>query len=507
MEVRKRISINAISTFIQICISTVVVFFLYPFLLRQLGVERFGLWTLLLVIPTFSNLAQFGLTDTLVKFVAQYNAKNNIQRIEKLLHSSIWIILFILSLTCLIIIMARFQIIQLLGITQEYISEAIVLINYLIIFIFLNMIGGFYHSIIKGLQRIDISNIIISLGMLIYMLLAFLLTPKYGLQGLVLSQVLQAAWFFLMTLCWLKARYKKLRLFPSKWSFSEVKEVKAYALNIQFAGISGMFAEPVTKILLGRLVSLESVAFFDLANRIVMQIRSILVGMMSVIVPTISELNERSRSQVVNIFKRLFNYSFTSSAIIMGSLIATSPIVISLWLHRSDNQLIYALIWLAFAHFISIIASPAYFVFKGIGILRYNTICHFSIAISNLVLGLLFGLLFGYYGIVLAWSASVCLANLYLIWSYCRISRILLRDIISFIEIKIISITAVNCFACIFFYYYLAPYNRTLINALVVIFLTLIVNGVILLIFNKKITFDFGRELLDFVGLIKSNYS
>ncbi len=74
----KRISINIISTILQVFIVGVVYLFLYSFLLKSLGIEKLGIWSIILATSSIANLANFGITSGLIKFIADYNAKENI---------------------------------------------------------------------------------------------------------------------------------------------------------------------------------------------------------------------------------------------------------------------------------------------------------------------------------------------------------------------------------------------------------------------------------------------
>jgi O-antigen/teichoic acid export membrane protein len=84
----KRISINIVSSVLQVLLVGVVYLFLYKFLLKSLGVEQLGVWSIILATTSIANLANFGITSGLVKFIADYNARGQQGNIPKLIFTS-----------------------------------------------------------------------------------------------------------------------------------------------------------------------------------------------------------------------------------------------------------------------------------------------------------------------------------------------------------------------------------------------------------------------------------
>lgn len=58
---KRQVLINAIMSVVQIVLVSGVQFFLYRFLLKTIGVEQFGIWSLVLATTSVVNIANLGL--------------------------------------------------------------------------------------------------------------------------------------------------------------------------------------------------------------------------------------------------------------------------------------------------------------------------------------------------------------------------------------------------------------------------------------------------------------
>ncbi len=64
---KRQILINALMSIVQIIIISVVLFILYKFLLKTIGVEQLGIWSLVLATTSVSQIANFGLSGSVFR--------------------------------------------------------------------------------------------------------------------------------------------------------------------------------------------------------------------------------------------------------------------------------------------------------------------------------------------------------------------------------------------------------------------------------------------------------
>ena len=64
-------------------------FLLTPFILKYLSIEDYGLWSLCFVIISFLALTNIGLEGTYIKYVAEFHARQETDKINKLLSTGL----------------------------------------------------------------------------------------------------------------------------------------------------------------------------------------------------------------------------------------------------------------------------------------------------------------------------------------------------------------------------------------------------------------------------------
>ncbi len=68
---QKQVATNAKLTAAQIVTSAVVIFFLYRYLVRVIGIEAVGVWAVVLATTSAGRIADFGVTGSTTRFVAR----------------------------------------------------------------------------------------------------------------------------------------------------------------------------------------------------------------------------------------------------------------------------------------------------------------------------------------------------------------------------------------------------------------------------------------------------
>lgn len=86
---KRTLFINAIMSLVQIVLAVGVLFFLYGFLLKTIGVEQFGIWSLILSTTSVLQVANFGLSGSVVKFVAKYVAREEYNNVSEVIQTAV----------------------------------------------------------------------------------------------------------------------------------------------------------------------------------------------------------------------------------------------------------------------------------------------------------------------------------------------------------------------------------------------------------------------------------
>src|SRR5438093_13326564 len=157
-----------------------------PYMLRVLGEDRFAIWALFFALSGYFATFDLGLSQALVKFVAQFSAAGDSRSLRGIVTLGTFAYL---ALTAPVVIaLAVFQrpILDLIHTPVSYRAEAGWTLIGMSVVLGLNNLGGVITSVLTGKQRRDVTNRIQLLVTVIQVGGAIAaLRMGYGLRGLV----------------------------------------------------------------------------------------------------------------------------------------------------------------------------------------------------------------------------------------------------------------------------------------------------------------------------------
>jgi O-antigen/teichoic acid export membrane protein len=413
---KRQILINASMSIGQFIVSGVTLFFLYKFLLHRLGAERFGIWSVVLATTSLVNVGNLGFSGCVVKYVAKYVAVEDNESVIDVIHISI------LALGVFIgMMLGVFYVFSggLLGLvfTPNHLAEAMSILPYAMVSVWLSVIVGVFQGALDGYQRIDHSSLLVIGRGLINLLLCFLLVPGYGLNGLAYAYAIQSGIVLVATWLTLKKLLPSLPLIPGRWDRKLFREMLKYGFHFQVISISQMLYDPITKGLLARYGGLSMTGFYEMASRMMVHLRGLLIAANQVLVPTIAALRESNPGIIRKLYQDSYEALLYIALPYFSLIVALSPVVSRVWIGYYEPDFVFFFAILSIGWLINSMYAPSYIANLGIGDLNWNAVGHVIIAVLNLVLGILLGRTYGGKAVVVAWTISLVVGSLIiLIW-------------------------------------------------------------------------------------------
>jgi O-antigen/teichoic acid export membrane protein len=420
----KKIVINVISSGGQIAVIGIVYFFLYKYLVKHLGVELLGVWSVVMATSSIANLANFGVSTSVVRFVALYLKDGRESNIRNLIFTSVIFILgFFLVLSLLIYPFA--DILLQYVIDAKYINTALEILPYSIGCLILNAIAGVYASVLDGMQKNYLRSIVFTLSSLVLLGLTYSLTIKYGLKGVVWAQLAQS-FFTILGSLFIVIKLTNFNPFKWQWDKTIFKEIFSYGIKFQIISLSVMFNEPVTKLLLAKYGGLQFTGYYEMANRLIMQLRGVVTNANQSLIPLLVKNNNDSVS--VDNSNRIYKISFFCISII-SLIMLTFPIIFSgfisqIWIGSQQLVFVNLLLLTVISVYINLLCGPSYFAFIAEGKLNPIIKAQVFIASFNVFFGFLLGYYFGGYGVAIAWLIAVIVGTVFLLNYYSKLLTI-----------------------------------------------------------------------------------
>ena len=435
---RKQVFLNARVSIAQTIVVGLVLFILYRYLLATIGVEQLGLWSVVLASTSISRISELGLSGSVVKFGIL---------IAGLIIISYpflkWLLEYILP--------------------SNAIFVALLLFPYALVSLWITAVAGIFISGLDGCHRIDLRGFLMIAANIVYLLLTVMLVPYHGIMGLAYAQVIQAS--ILLLASWFLLRYvlPDLPFLPHKFSRSLFREMITYGINFQIASIMMMLFEPVTKALLSKFGNLSMVGYYEMANRMVIQFRALIVSTNQVIVPAIANLHETAPGKLQGIYKDSCRLILYIAIPFYGVIAALIPVISELWIGHYESLFLTFACLLIFGCFFNTMAGPAYFDNLGRGRLRWNTISHVTMGGMNLILGYYLGSQFGGIGVVVAWVFSLVFGSCIVVIAYHSDSEISLSNLFPDENRWLFTATSMSIILVWTAYHYLYDYNESIV--------------------------------------------
>ncbi len=416
---QRQIVLNALSTVAQLIGNAIVLFFLYRFLIHSVGVERLGVWSLLLATTSLVTLANQGFSMSIVKFVAKYAGRESAEDVSLLIQTALITAGVILAAISLALFPAARWALRLL-LSPARLPEALAILPFALVSLWFSVLGTIAQAGLAGHELITLCNYIEFAGSLSYLGLALLFVPHYGLVGLAVAQASQAAFALLAAWVLLRRRIPGLPLFPRRWSHALFKEMFGYGAHFQGITICQSLREPVTKALLTKFAGLAATGFYDMASRLVVTLREMIVQSNQVLVPTIANLQERDRAAIPRIYRESYRLLFFLAVPSFAVLVVASPLISTVWIGSYEPIFVRFVALLALGWLVNVLCNPAYVVDLGKGTLRWISVGCAVTAVLNAGVGFLAGKLAGGTAIVATASGSLIVGYLIVLIAYHR---------------------------------------------------------------------------------------
>jgi len=404
---------------------------LIPYILGKIGVTNYGIWAVFLAIISLSALSDLGLAGTLTKHVAEYYARRDNPALNRLVDTGLMLYLLIAALLAVALCFASGLLIPLFFRqpaiprpqlqTLWYLFSCIVAVNTLTIP---------FYSIVNGLQRMDLSNVLTSFNVVSRAILTVALLWKgLGLKGLVLANLLGP---LLTLLCYIWIVHRlvpELNLNPLRSDPREIKHIFSFGLQMYITQIATTVHMQIDKLYLAFFTGLAAAGFYNIASDTAWKIRTIPEMLLSPVMAAASELDAHgAQEKLRELYFRCHKYMALCGLPVVVFVVVFCRPLVQLWLGPKLAVVAYPLAILATIDFFNLTCGPGYLIYIGRGVLRPGINSAFIGVMLNLVLSLVLIYLFGLSGAVWGTTVAVFVGTVYFIYVFHRQTGYPLRE-------------------------------------------------------------------------------
>lgn len=405
------IRLNSSLSVAETIVNGLSLFALYAFVNRTLGVASVGVWALVLATGSLTRIADMGLGQGLQRKIAVALAGGDrgraIDYVETavmavglfyavLLAAAFYPALWVLNSTLPTVDGGMLIQLLLLAFASFWISQ----IAWLALF----GLCGTHHVYLKCI--ISMASNVTNVGM------AFVLVPKIGILGLGVAQCAQAVLALLIGAVALGHVLPGLRWIRLRWSRGTFRELVSYGWKLQMVSLLVLGYEPVTKFLLGRFFGAEMVGLYELATRMVQQVRALIGAPNNALLPTFAALGNAGPQGCTPILRqaqRVTNFLGTAVAVVLLGLL---PVISEIWIGRFDMNFVVFAGLLTVGWFIGLYTAPLYYFGMALDQFRWILTGHALMVALNVALCVLAGLEGDARSLVLATNVAMVIGSM-----------------------------------------------------------------------------------------------
>jgi len=363
----------------------------YPIYLKYLGVEKYGLWAIVSVVFSFSQIGLAGIDTAITKYIASEYGQKKFRGITEYISTSFYILLVpSLILICLLALF-KSQLSDFIKLKEVFRDKGVQLIFFVgllsVFSFFVNAIKG----VVVGIGRMDIANYSLLISRIIQVTLSVcLLLLGFEIWSLYWGFFM---YFFFPLIVWvivLSCTYQITIFNPLAFDRQKMKELVKYGGTLLIRIITQMFVTPFNTVIIGRYIGLSEVVYYQIAVQVVISARNLFVKGLESMLPMVSEVYGKSMESftaVFSIHKKGMKLIFLFVSPLFLSLFIFADIILELWLGEKFNmQIAVVLRILLIGWFINTLAVPDYFMFLGIGKVGYCVSATWIKCITNVTL-------------------------------------------------------------------------------------------------------------------------
>ncbi len=414
---------NNIGYGVQLLISLLLI----PFIIHRIGMEQFGIWVLLEVIVIYLSLLDIsGIGGAFVKYIAEYHAQKDFKKCNQVVnlgwayYTVFWIIM------ALLVFLLKKPILGLFDFPSDLSSTISVVFLGILLISFIRGSFAVFRSVLLGVQRMDITNIIAMLASLVNAAgVILLLSLGFGLKGLVMSGLIAAVFTVILQTVFAYRSLPQLKFRPLSLSKDIFKKTFIYGINIRIASIAELINTHVDKIFLGYFLNTMLVGSYALGAKLARIARSFPEQLLPAILPASSQLHAlEDKNNLQKLYHRGSKYLGLLTFPLAFFIIANASLIIILWMGNRSfpgyTESVLALQVLSVGYVFVLLVSMGRLIARGMGIPQHEMRSSVIIVVLNISLSIILIIKLGFIGALLGTTLAGIIGSSYFFYSFNR---------------------------------------------------------------------------------------
>jgi O-antigen/teichoic acid export membrane protein len=333
---------NGIYNVAGAAVRLILTFLTIPLLIRFMGIEEYGLWTLISTILSVATLAEAGLSISTTVFLARDLAKNDENGMSHTLTIVATAMLIFGTLSAFVLYKASGNIVESFGNLQNYQrAEGISTLQISAFVLWIKLIQQIFVGIEQAYQKYGIMNLLNTSQVAINSLGMIVVAWKGG-ETLALMQWQAVSSILVLAIHgWVCKRLLGKINLRFNWDNLKGKEIVSYSFSSWGVSIGSALFQQGDRLIIGGMLGTKALGIYAAITSITGQINSFSAMPIQPLLPQLSNILTSEENQ--DIAQKIIRQAFIINALVAlglgGTLLTLAPLIISLIIPENADSI------------------------------------------------------------------------------------------------------------------------------------------------------------------------
>lgn len=402
------------------------------YIIDRIGLDGFGLWSLVAVFTGYAALFDFGVSSAFTKYIAAHAAREEHREVSAvvstggLFYGVLGVVLVALGWPLIDLVLdGTLRLMAALYPDREWNiagsarweDARFLFRGALILFAATNCMAPF-AALQSGLQRMGITNALsVAASLLKVAATVYFLEAGYGVRGLLYTNALVLAAFTIANAAVAFRIYPALRIGPGYVRWTIFRTLFAFGWRSQIAKLSNLINFQTDRMIVAVVTGgqMDFVGLYRVGEDLASKVRQIPALLVSALVPAVSDLDSRAdHARLAQLYVRATKYVAAVTVPLTAYTIAASDMLLSLYEEKAALEMsrwVVTLLLLGYA--MNLLPGPGVSVALGKGNAGLPMRAGLISMIGNILLTVVLFQAVGFYGIPAATSLALAISTLW----------------------------------------------------------------------------------------------
>jgi O-antigen/teichoic acid export membrane protein len=261
---------NVVMEYVAIGVNLAIGAVMLPLNVHYLGQAQYGLWVLVSSLNTYVSMLNLGYGSAQVKFTAQYRARRDVQALNEIASTLFFLFVGVALLTYGAVAVLSVDLGRVFKLTPQEVRTGRAVLLIISLYVAIGFPFSIFGAMVNGFQRYYLNNqIAIATSITVAAVNVAVLVGGYGLLSLVAATtaVRVGSFFF-----YRRTAYRAFPLLRVRWShvrWARLKEVTQFSVFVLLMDLSGRINYSADVLVIGGSMGTAAIAVWSVAVRLV----------------------------------------------------------------------------------------------------------------------------------------------------------------------------------------------------------------------------------------------